>query len=145
MLNALITVLLRFQKEPVAISCDIEKTFFQFKVQEIHRDFLRFLLWPKGDLSAEPAIFRMTVYVFGAVSSNAVAVDGKADFGKEAADRMLWQLVWYPTPEAISLVSNTKQLCAKFGIRLHKLASHSLKVLQSIPTEERAKGIQKLV
>lgn len=36
--NTLLGVLLRFRKEPVAITADIEQMFYCFVVQEDHRD-----------------------------------------------------------------------------------------------------------
>ena len=81
-LNDLIGILHRFRKESVAVSADVEKMFYQFKVNEEHRDFLRFLWWEDGDLSTAPSEYRMTVHVFGAASS-----PGCANFAlRRAAD-----------------------------------------------------------
>ena len=41
MANAVLGVLCRFRKEPIAITCDVEQMFFQFKVDECDRDYLR--------------------------------------------------------------------------------------------------------
>ena len=43
MTNDLIAVLCRFRKESVAIACDVKKMFYQFHVNEDHRNYLRFL------------------------------------------------------------------------------------------------------
>ncbi len=67
--NSLIVVLCRFRLEPIAFLCDIEKMFFQFRVDERHRDFLRFFWWEDGNLDSDPKEFRMTVHLFGATSS----------------------------------------------------------------------------
>lgn len=40
LINSLLGVLLRFRKEPVAITADIEQMFYSFLVQEDHRNFL---------------------------------------------------------------------------------------------------------
>lgn len=40
--NGLLGVLLRFRKEPVAITADVRQMFYCFLVQEEHRDVLRF-------------------------------------------------------------------------------------------------------
>ena len=61
-------VLMRFREAPVAFIADIESMFYQVKVPPKDRDFLRFLWWPKGDLSAPPEEFRMTVHLFGAIA-----------------------------------------------------------------------------
>lgn len=40
--NTLVGVLCRFRKEPIAIVCDIEQMFHQFRVNYEHRNYLRF-------------------------------------------------------------------------------------------------------
>ena len=57
----------------MAVMGDIRAMFHQVKVTEEDRDFLRFLWWPEGDLTKELAEFRMTVHLFGAVSSPSCA------------------------------------------------------------------------
>ena len=73
MINKLQHVLLRFRQEPVAFMGDIESMFYQVKVPEKQRDFLRFLWWPNGNMDMEPRVYRLTVHLFGAVSSPACA------------------------------------------------------------------------
>ena len=62
-----------------------EKMFYQFSVEPQHRDLLRFLWWPEGDVTRRAEEYRMTVHVFGAASSPSVA-----NFGlkKAARDRV---------------------------------------------------------
>ncbi len=67
MTNNLIGVLVRFRQHQIALTCDIEKMFHQFKVQERDRDFLRFLWWKNGDLSTQPQEYRMTVHLWCSV------------------------------------------------------------------------------
>ena len=67
--NNLTGVLCRFRQEPTAFICDIEAMFHQVRVDENHRDLLRFLWWEDGDLTKEPKEYRMTVHLFGATSS----------------------------------------------------------------------------
>lgn len=71
--STLVGVLLRFRQEAVAVMGDIQSMFHQVKVPEEDRDFLRFLWWPEGDLTKEVSEFRMTVHLFGAVSSPSCA------------------------------------------------------------------------
>ena len=47
---------------------DMKAMFYQVFVPEEQRDFLRFLWWPNGDLTAQIEEYRMTVHLFGAVS-----------------------------------------------------------------------------
>ncbi len=70
---SLLTVLLRFRQEKVAIMADITKMFYQIKVPKHHRDFLRFFWYPQNDPNLLPIEYRLKVHVFGAVSSPAIA------------------------------------------------------------------------
>ena len=140
--NDLLGVLLRFRKEQTAITCDIQKMFYQFEVHQNDRDYLRFMWWPKGDTSLKPRTFRMTVHLFGASSSpgcsnyglKQAAQDGEAEFGTQAANFVRSNFYvddglasTSSVKQAIDLVSDTKALCEKAGIRLHKFATNSLK------------------
>ena len=46
--NNLLGVLMRFRREPVAVTADVQQMFYCFIVQKEHRDFLRFL-WFEGN------------------------------------------------------------------------------------------------
>ena len=54
LINGLISVLLKFRKEPIALVADAEQIFHQVYVNPEHREALRFLWWPGGDLDKEP-------------------------------------------------------------------------------------------
>lgn len=71
--SALLGVLLRYREDLVAVMGDIQAMFHQVKVAEEDRDFLRFLWWQNGDFAREVSVFRMTVHLFGAVSSPSCA------------------------------------------------------------------------
>jgi len=159
MTNDLLGVLCRFRKEPIAISCDIEKMFYQFYVNQEHRDYLSFFWWENGNYNGEPSVYRMTVHLFGAVSSpgcanfgmNLVADDGEEQFGKSAADFVRHDFYVDDGLTSVSteaegkkLVRDTVQLCESKGLHLHKFVSNSLEVLQSIPPEERSLDIKNL-
>ena len=55
MTNRLLVVLLRFCQEAVAITADIEQMFYNFKVTDPHRDFLRFV-WHENNQIDRPLI-----------------------------------------------------------------------------------------
>ena len=63
-------LLLKFRLSPIAITADIEKTYFQINVHEKHRDYLRFL-WYNNVYSDKPEIerYRFRRVIFGATSS----------------------------------------------------------------------------
>ena len=67
--NQLVGVLIRFRVELVAFMANIQAMFYQVKVPEKHRSFLRFLWWNEGDLNSEITDHEMCVHPFGAVSS----------------------------------------------------------------------------
>lgn len=71
--SSLLGVLTHFREEPVASIGDIQAMFHQVKVAQEDRDFLRFLWWPDGDITKELVEYRMTVHLFGAVSSPSCA------------------------------------------------------------------------
>ena len=158
LINNLLGVLCRFRQHPIAIICDVEKMFHQFKVNKEHRDFLRFLWWEEGDLQKSPKAYRMTVHLFGATSSPGCANFALKYMAKENQEK-------YPTAaqfiiedfyvddgltsqeteqEAVNLVKETTILCAEGGLKLHKFASNSRTVLETIPASERAPNMQAL-
>ena len=73
--NTLTGVLTRFRQDPIGFMADIEAMFYQVRVPISQRNYLRFLWWPNGDLSSSIEEYRMTVHLFGAVSSPACSND----------------------------------------------------------------------
>ena len=67
--NQLVGVLKRFWVGAVAFMADIQAMFYQVKVPEKRRSFLRFLWWNEGNLDSEITDHKMCAYLFGAVSS----------------------------------------------------------------------------
>lgn len=149
-INSLAGVLCRFRKESVAFVCDIEGMFHQVKVTPTDRDFLRFLWYDGSDINKSPIEYRMTVHLFGAVSSPACANFAlrqtadmyEGDYGKEAADFIRNDfyvddgLKSVATPEeARSLMKNARDLCKQGGFSLHKFVCSDKTVLTSIPSE----------
>ncbi|KAJ8017933.1 hypothetical protein HOLleu_44355 [Holothuria leucospilota] len=159
LMNSLQGVLMRFREHPVAFSSDIECMFYQVKVPEDQRDLLRFLWWPKGDITGEPQSYRMTVHLFGAVSSPACAIyslrktgtDNLCGVSMEAVNTLLDNFYMddglksvESVPDAIKLVRELKMLCKRGGFNLTKWSSNQREVLQEIPMEDRAKGLRDL-
>ena len=157
--NSLLGVLCRFHQEPVAFACNIEGMFHQVKVNEEHRDYLRFLWWDQGDTTKEPTEYRMTVHLFGAASSpgcanlalKTTAEDNEKNLGSETADFLSKNfyvddgLKYVKTvEEAIALIQKSKEMCKQGGFCLHKFISNRKEVIESIPAEDRAKGIKDL-
>ena len=73
MANSLPGVLIRFRKEDIAITADIEAMYHQVMVPESQRRYLRFLWWPDGNTTQEAEVYEMCVHPFGAISSGGCA------------------------------------------------------------------------
>ena len=71
--NSLVSVLLRFRKEQVAVVGDIEAMFHQVKVSPVDRDAFRFVWLANDDINSQPKDYRMNVHLFGATSSPSCA------------------------------------------------------------------------
>ena len=149
MMNSLLGILCRFRRESIAISCDIQKMFYNFLVPPQDRDYLRFLWYGEN---GQPQSYRMKVHLFGAKSSPAVATFGlrkiAQDHGmqsKQAAafinrdfyvDDGITSVA--SEEEAIDLINSARALCAKGNLRLHKFTSNSPTVLAALPESERS-------
>lgn len=156
--NNLAGILVRFRKDSVAVTCDIESMFNQVKVQTRDRNLLRFLWWPAGDTSQEPVELRMTTHLFGATSSPSCAMSAlnktaetyRDRYGNEAADFITRNFyvddgLVSTTDEqkAIDLVHNTTKMCAGGGFKLTKFASNNPEVLETIPIYSRTVNLVK--
>ena len=101
----------------------------------------------------------MNVNLFGNRPSTAVASyglkktesDGEEKFG-EAAARFVHRNFYVdvgvtslPTAdEAIELVTTTQKMLAEANLRLHKVISNSVKVMEAFPNEDRGKDLRDL-
>lgn len=134
----------------VASTCDAERMFHQFRVPNDQRDFLRFL-WYDEDGNVKS--YRMKVHLFGAKSSpgcatydlHALCGDPTKRHSEEPVRRFIQEdfyvddgLTSVKTPqEAIDLVSQATDICKSGNLWLHKFASNSKELLESLPTTER--------
>ncbi|KAK7884837.1 hypothetical protein WMY93_027960 [Mugilogobius chulae] len=133
--------------------------YHQVRVPEEDRDFLRFLWWPNGDTSQEPVPYRMTVHLFGAISSPSCAAyalkrtaqENESEFPAMVIETL--QQNFYvddclksaaTETEAIHLIHDLIALCGKGGFVLEKWISNSRVVLQAISKEQRAKELKML-
>ena len=157
--NKLAGVICRFRKEPVAIMCDVEKMFYQFRVSACHQDYLRFLWWENENFSTEPVEYRMKVHLFGATSSpgcsnfgfKRMAEDNRERFGPEAANFICRDFYVddglksvSTVKEAIDLIDNSKEMCKGGGLRLHKFVSNVKEVIQHVQQEDRASDLKEV-
>ena len=150
--NSLVGVLLRFREENVALVGDIESMFHQVKVRPEDQDSLRFLWW-SGSIDEAPQEYAMTVHIFGATdspcSANSIllrtADDNEERFDPSTIDTLRhnfyvdYLLKSVLTPEnAITLMEQLIELCAKGGFNLTKFVSNNRKVWFTIPRAKRA-------
>lgn len=157
--NTLIGVLLRFRKEQIAITADIEQMFFSFKVREDHRNYLRFL-WHKDNCPDKEIIdYRMTVHVFGNSPSPAVAIYGlrrtaelgESEYGADTKEFVLRNFYVddgitsvASEEKAIDLLLRAQKMPSVANLKLHKVASNSTAVMQAFPPEDRARELKDL-
>lgn len=155
--NSLLGVLLRFRKEPVAMTADVQKMFYCFLVEEQHRDFLRFFWYSDNNPDQELVEYRMRVHVFGNKPSPSVASYGlqkiaEVSENKYGADVQKFiahdfyvddGLTSTPTVDsAVDLMKRTQQALQENGnVKLHKIASNSTDVMQAFPAADLAKDL----
>ena len=155
-MNSLIGVLLRFRQDNVAATCDVEQMFHSFHVNQEHRDFLRFLWFKDNDASKEIIEYRMVVHLFGNVSSPATATfgmrrtadDGEEEFGTEVKEFVHNDfyvddgLTSRPTDKQMTeLIKSAQAMLATANLRLHKVASNSVDIMEALPSKDWAKNI----
>lgn len=147
--------LMRFRKDAVAITADIEQMFYCFLVREGDRNFLRFLWFHNNDPSEDIIEYRIRVHVFGNSPSPAVAIyclrqsvkDGDPEV-KNFVNRDFYVddgLKSLPTDkEVVDLLKNTQRTLAGSNLRLHTIASNSKEVLKAFPPQDHASDLKDL-
>ena len=146
-MNSLLDMLFRFRKENIAVTCDIERPFHQFRVLPDDRDFLHFI-WLNSE--RETAAYRMKVHLFGARSSPGCmtfgirALSDLSDHGCPSraiangfyADDGLTSAV--TKSEAIEPAGQAESKYMEVNLRLQKFSSNSRQVLESLSNSERS-------
>lgn len=74
--NSLLEVLVRFRREKIAVTADVQHMFHCFVVRDDHRNYLRFLWYKDNNPDEELIEYRMRVHVFGNSPSPTVATLG---------------------------------------------------------------------
>lgn len=157
--NTLLGVLMRFRKESIAVTADVQQMFYCFVVREDHRDYLRFLWYEDNNLEKRVTEYRMKVHVFGNSPSPAVAIycmrraalQGENDYGIDAKHFVVRNFYVddgltsvSTSEEAVDLLKNTQRMLAESNLRLHKIASNSKTVMEAFPKEDHAKDLKDL-
>ena len=157
MMNSVVGVLIRFHKESVALTGDIEAMFHQVRVHPKDLDAFRFLWWSNDNLKKNPVPYRMLVHILGATSSPACAgfclKQTALDYGKHY-DQFIRKIVlenFYvddclvsvdSTSKAITVLQQLTLLLQQGGFQITKWLTNSEAVLNEIPEVERSKNLQ---
>ncbi|XP_062600197.1 uncharacterized protein LOC134261817 [Saccostrea cucullata] len=153
--NSLHGILLRFRKEKVAVTGDIEQMFHSFKIREDHRNFVRFIWFTDNDPALPLMEYRMCVNLFGNSPSPAVATYCLRQCVKikecdprvrEFVNRNFYVddgLASYQTKnEALEILQKTQTTHKEEGnLRFHKFASNSSYIMDVLPPGDRAKDL----
>ena len=150
----LFNVLVRFRRNPVDIACDIKEMYLQIEIDEQDRSHFR-LLWRDLDPNREPDVFEISRVVFGKNSAPMESQFVAQENARRNQDRypLAAETVLKSTymDDSIDSVENDdegvelyRQLKALWGVanmQARKWISNSPKVIEAIPTEERATEI----
>ena len=148
-MNSLLGILLRFRREPIAFTCDIQQMSHNFLVTLQHRDYLRFL-WTK-DYPKATQEYCMKVHLFRATSSPGVATFGlqkvAEDYHNISTETTRFLKDDFYVDDWITSVSTLKKakkwikaatiICSKANIRLHKFTCNNEEVMSSVSISER--------
>ena len=152
----LLEVLCRFRLGDVAVAADIQEMFLQVKVPSNHRDALRLLWWPNGDLNEQPVEYRMTVHPFGAVSSpfcaNYALRQTACRYGSQFPPTVTTSVTdsfyvddflrsFDDVDSAIEHMRQLTNLLKLGGFRLTKWLSNSRATITTIPEIDRAPSV----
>ena len=121
MINQLVRVLRRFRVGPVAFMANIQAMFYQVKVLEKQKSFLKFLWWNEGNLDSKIIGHEICVYHFAAVSSPSssnyvlwkTAVNSSSCYGNEAAAALMKNFYMDDLLESIEDEDYAKDLMRK--------------------------------
>ena len=157
--NSLVGVLLRFRQGDVAFMADIEAMFMQVKVNQDHRDVLRFLWFEDHNTDAPFATYRMTSHLFGGVWSPSCANYALRHTAEELREEYSDEVVetvnrnFYVddclksrdgTDETLHLATQLRDLLAKRGFNLTKWVSNEPDLLRAIPQDHWGKSLSNL-
>ncbi|XP_076038296.1 uncharacterized protein LOC143023594 [Oratosquilla oratoria] len=138
-------------------TADIETMYYQVKVPEDDRDYLRFLWWKDGQIGSDIVKLRMTSHPFGTSYSPSIANYALKQVVQDHSSQFhtsVCEIVFNnfyvddllvssnETEELIDNSVNVIDLCSKGGFNLTKFNSNSFKVLNSLPKEKCSDSIE---
>ena len=150
--NQIVSILIRFREERVAVMADVESMHYQVQVPENQQTYLKLLWWENHDIECHPQEFVMCAHVFGGAFSGGcsndalrrTAVDNEAEFAKAAASTLLNNIYVDDLLKSVCNITIAKQLvkdvinmCRSGDFNLTKFVSNSKELLQSILQQQR--------
>lgn len=154
--NSILGAILRFRSDEFAVSADIEQMFYRFPVTPDHRRFLRFFWYKENNPDLPLMEYQMRVHVFGNRPSPAVATYGlrrtvqntDGDVKQHVYRDFYVDDAFNSLPsreEAVSLLSRTQRMLREeVTIRLHKIASNDIQIMNQFPKEDLSKDLKNL-
>ena len=151
LLTQLRHVLLRFREKPVGFGADIKSMFNNFLVPPNQRNMLRFF-WFEDNVPGNRIVpYWALSHVFGCTSSPAVASFGlkycAAQLPDDSANtRAYIESSFYvddgfsscdEVQEAVTILQETTDLLARFNMKLHKIVSNSVGVMEHFPSSAK--------
>ena len=136
---------------------DIQDMFYQLKVPEKWRLFLRFLWWNESNLDSEIADHEMCVHLFGAVFSPSsinyalrkAAIDNSSCCGNDPAAAIMKNLYVDDLLKSVEdeeyakdLTRKIRKMCIAGRFNLTKFISSNKLVLRTIPENHRSEGVK---
>lgn len=156
MINSLLGILLRFRKDEVALAADIEQMCYRFRIDEDHRNYLRFFWYKENNPDDIMIEYRMTSHVFGNSPSPAIASYGLLKT-VEHADLDVKDFVHHNfyvdggltslpnESDAISLMKRTQSTMKQEGqIRLHKITSNKQAVMEAFDVSDHGEQLKEI-
>jgi hypothetical protein len=154
--NKLLHVLLRFRRHQFVVMSDIEAMYYQVKVPEQDRDYLRFLWF---DAQGDVVTYRMVCHVFGGVWSASAATYALRRTVHDYAidDPVVTDAVQHSfyvddslqsfknRHEALDVTARTCEVLAKGGFRLTKFVTNDEEILQQLPEKDRASEVKDFI
>ena len=136
---------------------DIQAIYYQMKVPESHRSYVRYLWWNEGDINSEIVDHEMCVDLFGAVSSpgssnyalKRTAVDNSSSFGADASQTVMKNFyadeLLKPVKSkeyTVDLIKRVKEMCTAGSFNLTNIICNRKNVLMSIPDIRRRESVK---
>ena len=158
LMNSLVEVLIRFRQDNNAVMCDIEQIFHSFHVEPKHRNFLRFLWFKDNDSSKrirvqdDSAPVRQRAlsccsHLWATKNSRRRRGEIRERNKRLRPQKLLCRRRADLTPHGKrSYYAHQKRpfMLATANLRLHKVVSNSVHVMEAFPAKDHAKNIKDL-